>query len=205
MRNWTPWKMSYLISVLFDVQTLREWLTLLLTCRGSNLQLAFLSKTCTATTLNTWVCGICVLSLPTVYCSHVASRVCAPCRCTPQYRTARRTRAHRYSIRVGSGIWRAHRHAVAPRESSDCDDYCQLVSLRRNASEWLEVQRLDTDITSIPEKQLLCAIRVCCCSEKEGTRCTCSMWVQNILCATRAMWLCRLRSTGSRALASATN
>ena len=40
----------------------------------------------------------------------------------------------------------AHSHTLLLLVRPPTGDYCQLVSLRRNASEWLEVQRLDTRI-----------------------------------------------------------
>ena len=83
--NWTPGEMYSTLSTaqLFDAQTLREWLALLQTCRGSSCRCAFLSETWAASTLNTCMWTPCVRSPPTKYCSRVASMVCASCRCTP--------------------------------------------------------------------------------------------------------------------------
>ena len=48
----------------------------------------------------------------------------------------------------------------------------QLVSLYRNASEWLEEQRLKTSLSSSVE--MACATRVCCSEAGEWRSCTCS-------------------------------
>ena len=226
--------------LVFDSQTLREWLALLQTCRGCSLQCAFLSVTCwTASTMNTCLCTTCVRSPSTKYCSRVELRVCAACRCTPH------SSSHTSpALFERCTVW--HLTRTPTRCCSSWHDWHRLVTTMSTILVTITTVMMTTMSTilvtittimmttiksilmttiswcrsvatrangskcsgSTPEFFIMsflilrCATRVYCSFNEEGTRCTCLTWVQNTLCATRAVWLCRVVSTGSRAPAA---
>ena len=120
--------------------------------------------------LNVW--GLCVLSPPTSCCSHMATRVCAPCRCTPDssphaspplcntsdewHSTCTPTRCC-YSCGHQILAIASWYRCVATRASgSKCSASTPVYLMTAHLFTWQ------------------CATRVCCSKVKEWKRCTCS-------------------------------
>ena len=114
------------------MQALRERLALQ-TCRVSTKWSAFLSKNCWAPpTASGWKCTVCVRSPQTSCCSHVAPRVCTHCRCKPD------SSPHASPPLYESCTVAFDAHTVTLLILVTAANKLQLVSLRRNASEWLD-------------------------------------------------------------------
>ena len=187
------------------MQALREWLALQKMFHISSLWRAFLTETWVAPT-QTPLCKVCVRPQPTSCCSYVTTGVCAPCRCTPDSSPNTSPPLDKTCTEWHSTSTPAHCYSSCSHLMLTTCSWYRCVATRASgsrcsASTLFLVYNIHVYHMAVCDSHVLLVDGR---TQYEFTLYTRSTWLQRTLCATPALCLYRMQSSGSRALAATT-